>query len=177
MRDDFKKNIIRLILQTSIICILCLGAIVLIGKKIIKDSEAMADLRASSIIRENEGDRLISLKNDYKKVADNIDYVNNLLPTEDQLIVFLSTIERIAKETENAETFHFAGEINQGSNNEPRNINFNIDLQGNINSFVAFLEKLKAIPYYVKINSFNITSGQGIAGKSQINLSGKIYLK
>jgi Tfp pilus assembly protein PilO len=177
MQNDFRKNIFRLLLQTLIVCVLCLAAIILIGRKITSDSKAMADLRADSVMQQNEGERLIMLQNDYKKIADNIDYVNNLLPTEDQLINFLSTIEKIAKETNNAETFHFSGDINQGSNSEPRNINFTIDLQGDISSFIAFLEKLKIIPYYVRINSFNIGSGQGISSKSQINLSGRVYLK
>lgn len=177
MYNDFKRQIFKIIIQTIIISGLAVLIIVFAAQKISKESKALTAKRSNFVIWENRGERLVILQKDYKKIEKAVPYLSALLPTEDQLINFISTIESTAKETNNQQSFNFAGGINEARGDEPKNINFTINLQGNINSFIAYLKKIQTIPFYIKIINFNVIGGQGLNNQSQMNLLGRVYLR
>jgi len=177
MNNDFKKQFIKIIGQSVIISGLAIILIIFLTQKISRESKDLTAKRSSFVVWENRGERLLILQDGYKKVENDIPRLAVLLPTEDQLINFLSSLENIAIETNNKQSFNFIGGINPASENEPKSINFTLTLQGDINTFIAYLKKIQTIPYFVKITNINITGNQGLNNQSQINLLGKVYLR
>lgn len=118
---------------------------------------------------------LAVLKNQYNaKAKDYLNVVNNVLPSQDQLINFLKDFQSLAVAEKMGFGFAFTNQVNPGPENLGV-VNFNVSLQGTFSQFLNFLDAMKKLKFIVNIE--NAVFSPKEEGNFQIDMKGSVFFK
>lgn len=118
---------------------------------------------------------LAVLKNQYNtKAKDYLNVLDNVLPSQDQLINFLKDFQSLAAVEKMGFGFAFSNQVQPTENNLGM-VNFNSSLQGTLSQFLNFLDAMKKLKFIVTIESANFIPRE--SQNFQIDLKGSVFFK
>lgn len=121
------------------------------------------------------------LKSDMAIVDDNDKYIQNAFPSSDNISDFVSTIESTAFKNAVSDSIHFSTPAKSEITSpfQVDTIDFNNSLSGNLSIIIGYMKEFEALPYFVKMNSLNISSqdAMGIVGDSSSTYGATLYTK
>lgn len=126
------------------------------------------------------------LLREWKEIAPNIDKINKSLPSSNDLLGYLGTLQAIA--SGNGVTADVKLQTSAANQNAPVNlpgstagkggsVDYTIELKGNLGQFTSFARALAKAPYFTKITDFNITgsSSAGLNQDATATFGAKVY--
>lgn len=174
MNSFYKQLFISLIITLLLIAALTTG-LIFFGANIKKYSSTIEQHRREFSLLSTNLSSLAVIKNQYNtKVKDYLKILDNVLPSQDQLINFLKDFQSLAAAEQMGFGFTFANQI-QPTENSLGIVNFNVSLQGTLDQFLNFLNAMKKLKFIVTFENVNLTPREN--QNFQINLKGSVFFK
>lgn len=175
--DNFQKILIRKILILIMITFIGLTGIFFLAQKIKKQVNYIQDLQKQISDLINLSETFSRLSKESLIALPYLEYVKNLLPEKPRLINFSKDLGELAKK-HNLE-YGLALQEETAIKNQ---LSFVMTLKGNFLDFIEFLKELKKFPYYVSLDSFDISGGtpEEVASGIKIfsaNIKGRVFVR
>ncbi|NMB92402.1 MAG: hypothetical protein GYA31_02150 [Parcubacteria group bacterium] len=172
--ENFKKKFIILIL-TSIGIFLIAGLLLFllmkdINKAVIKAQQSQQEIAHRTAIL----DRIQTLEREANIAHLYTNSLNQALPTEDQITSLDNTFKNLATSNNINLSFRF-GNLNQATEQEPKNYSFNLVLDGHITSILNWLDAVEKLPYNFRLTQIEIN--QTAANNYNVKILGNVYLR
>lgn len=135
---------------------------------------------AQTLLAETEGGQFefAVLKHDYERVRDFIPRLEAVFPAPEALFEVIGQINRLAETTGNRQTLSVEGYFpKSGEIAGVSFIPFSAGISSSYQSLRSYLKALKNAPFFIKVESINISSSETIIADSKIRMTGKIFLK
>ena len=181
MNEGYKKKIIKIVSIGALILIVCVLVIFFVSKDADKLASKVETIRTQALLDQAFLKTYNLLVDQKKDIVVDSNTLNNLLPTPDDLINVQAQIQDIGKSSQVLTTVSFEI-LNPASGNEPASQSFRLSLTGNLPNIKQFLANLSDLPYFIKLDSFNIdkqdsgTFDNMNTGIYLMNANGKIYV-
>ncbi|TSC78589.1 MAG: hypothetical protein G01um101433_150 [Parcubacteria group bacterium Gr01-1014_33] len=119
------------------------------------------------------------LRSDFKRLEPFLPALAAALPSAEEMRAFSDAAEQIAKQTGNRITFQFDGrEPDQDAKfSDVLRVGFSAVLEGNRESFAAFIGELGRSRYFTSIEQIRIDSSQGFNGPAKMNFQGAVFIR
>jgi hypothetical protein len=121
------------------------------------------------------------IENDADIIGPSEVLINNAFVLSDNILDFISAFDNLALINEISQTYHFETPIESNiSGPFPiSTISYTDNLSTNILSFANYLRSFEKLPYFTKIESLNITSGDksGWMGSANISMKATLYTR
>ena len=121
------------------------------------------------------------LANNWRQISSYETEIINALPEANDLLGYQNALEQAAQAAGVETSVSFASSQAKAANlpgvaqTKTASLDHNVEAKGSLINILTFLEKLENLPYFVQVNSFNITSSQGVDQASSATLALKIY--
>lgn len=169
-----KLQLKEFILITGLILIIVVFAIYLINKKISDLTNQIQDKKSQIVALQNREENFIELQKNYYEIEDKISVVSNILPDEENVALFVSYLENLAKKNGVNLELVFDDKINlQVEQN--KFLLFNINLSGGSEAIKDTWKSLEKGPYFINISDFNLSTVSGLGSDSRLKLTTKVY--
>ena len=121
----------------------------------------------------------LALHQDYQRLTPVIVAVEHALPRAEDALSFSGAMDALARTTGNTAVFKFDDREPVPDQELPdvAAVKFAMALNGNQNSFIKFLQGVRAIAYFSVFNDVSIRADTGLEGASQMNLNGTLYIR
>lgn len=118
----------------------------------------------------------------YEQVEPFAAKVQAALPSPDNLLDYQNALEQAAIASGVQISVNFAAQgvaANQGATAgaAPKSIDHTVELKGNLNNFAIFISALENLPYFVKVNNFNLASQTNLGQDSTATISLKVFVQ
>jgi len=123
------------------------------------------------------------LANNWRQISSYETGIINALPEANDLLGYQNVLEQAAQAAAVEISVSFTSSQAKAANlpgvaqTKTASLDHNVEAKGSLINILTFLEKLENLPYFVQVNSFNITSSQGVDQTSSATLALKIYTK
>lgn len=180
-----KKNLSLLIGKHLLITagvILCAVIITMfLSHEITKVSDSVIKNKKLANILTERTSLLEKIKKDMAIVGRNDIAIDNAFIPSNNITDFLSILDSMALKNSITQTFHFDSPI-PATISAPfpiNTINYNNSLSANLPTLIQYLKDVERLPYFTKINGFNISSQSpvGILGLSTVSFQATLYTK
>lgn len=155
MDDNYKKKVITTIGIGALIFVCCAIAIVLLSLDMTKIANKVEEIRTQALVNQAFLKTYNSLIGQKKNLIIDNNTLKGLLPTPDDLITVQDRLQNLGKSFQVATTINFEI-LNPATGNEPANQSFRLNLSGTLPNIRQFLTSLADLPYFIKLDSFNI---------------------
>ncbi len=119
----------------------------------------------------------VTFQNDLKKIEQFIPVLEAALPEENNLYYILAQLESLGERTGNKISVQITSSQPAVDENGIRYVAFNASMFRNYESLRRYFKELNSLLIFIKINGVNISGSPSISNNSNINFSGKIYIK
>lgn len=168
--------------------IIALGAIAIAGLasyflalEISKISDAVVQNRRLATALEKRTEVFSTLARDAQIIGNNDTIVDNAFISSDNILEFISALESLALKNGVTQSFHFETPT-PAPISAPfplSTIGYSNNLSINVSSLTNYLKDFEKLPYFTKISSLTITSGDptGWRGASSVSMRATLYTK
>lgn len=179
MNRDLLKKILRQAMWAIVFVAVSFAVCFYITGRINRISADVADKKDMLFLSQNSQEQFTLLKEDYQKISPYLERVNNIFPSSENLLPFISEMESLAAASGVSQSFKFESAGLQPVPDLGLNkIAFNIMLNGNMPQLLAYLNSLEKAPYFLQIGSLSVTaSQQSIESQGQMSVRGDLYVK
>lgn len=118
----------------------------------------------------------------YEQVAPFAAKIQAALPSPDNLLDYQNALEQAAIASGVQISVNFAA-LGAAANQPaavgaaPKSIDHTVELKGNLNNFAIFISALENLPYFVKVNNFNLASQTNLGQDSTATISLKVFVQ
>jgi Tfp pilus assembly protein PilO len=161
---NYSKYIIILVILVIILIVASYLILNLIDGQVDQIQEQRAHLSALN----NRDNSYAQLQDDFKKIENQYYLIDQALPDQDNFVKFIVDIEKLADKNQVNLAIVFPSEPVVENNQ----LGFNLEISGNLDYVVKYLQELKQLPYYIKIDSANFskTAKQKVGGEVSIKV-------
>lgn len=178
MNNNLLKQISKPIIRATIFLVVSLVTNFYLVGQINKISKSVVEKRAMLSLYQNSQEQFAILREDAPKVSAYLGVVENVFPSPEDIIPFLNTMEGLAIQTGTQQSFKFENITPMAiPGTELSAVPFSVVLSGNKSQFLSYLVGLEKLPYFTKVESFNMTTAQNFEGQSQMNIRGLLFTK
>jgi len=177
--NEFLKQILKKSAILIAIFIVLVGFLIILNKNIEKKIQTVQFLRQNIQKLIYTSEAFSALARDSQILTPYLESLRNLVPNRDRVIDFSQDISSLAKSYQLDLGFVFQTETIEA---QSQFVPFVMSLKGDFSNFVAFIDKLKTFPYFVDLDSFDL-SGPPIdeiaKGSRSIsaNIKGKVFMQ
>lgn len=122
---------------------------------IAKISVSIAERRASSFSLEKRSEMAAQLEKDFTTIGDNDAKIEHAFPSEDTILDFTATMDNLGKASGRKQSLNFTT-VYKGET-----FDYNIGLDGNIETLIDYLKMFEALPYVTTISSIDFVGPAG----------------
>lgn len=176
MEKKFKKEVW---IGTTVILgsiVIFLVASTLLSNQMAATSQQVADGRATIAKRSDLLANLAEIKNSSSEAAAYQQKINNLLPSQEQLLNFPQVLGSLASAHGVSFSFSFRGTPTLPQADSPGVAGFTVDTSGSLDALSLFLNDIeaKATRFLISIDGFDLSqSGSGYA----LNIQGRVFFQ
>lgn len=170
----YKTNyIIKLIIAMFVMAILSLAAVFMIKNKIETKACQILERHIMLLSMENNEENFLQIKESYKIVEDNLPAIKQFFPEEDDIDGFINDIQNLAEKNGGSQTLTFEP-LNKSAAEgiNLKKLNFSSTVYGNMNVFTKYLDGIRNMPYFVKIDRIEIKNSAGTS-----DISGQMFVE
>lgn len=182
IKDYLNKNLLKQIkkplIRAVIFLTISLAGCLYFAGQLIDVSESARSKREILFLSQNSQEQFALLKEDFQKISPHIEKVENLFPSSENLLPFINAMENLAISAGVGQTFRFeSAGLQPVPSLNLNKITFNVIINGNMSQFLNYLQKLEKIPYFVQIDSLNLTTSQNLESQGQMIVRGSLYVR
>jgi len=160
MITNFKKRLFITIGIPLAICLILSLVLFFIGLNITSQTAQIEKLKGDLFNRQQLAQSLASLKQGAEQAQPYLTELENILPSQDQLLGFSRDIGIIAGQNKLNLNTTLGQQISQ-SGDGLRQTDFTSTAQGSFDNFINFLKSLENGRYFIKLNTLDLTSQDG----------------
>lgn len=182
-RKKFKKRVSFKIILIILILILVIIISFIFIRKISKASESLIGARSAVQTALIRIDSRAGFYKEYEKAKPYMEEMQGLhfLVEKEDVVKIFSFLEKTAQDTGNKQEIKLkesqpAPDIS-ALGTQVEKMNYTITLYGTYDSFIKYAEKIKGLPYYIKIDYINMYGSVDLAKSSQTVLGASFYIK
>ena len=151
---------------------LLVGALVIwLGFDISRRALIIQENKTKALSYSKTASVLSFLRSDFEKAKTEKQFLENILPRQDELLNFSRDLNSLAKQNNLQLAFSF-GSQKEGDQSSPGYINFNLIIAGALTNWLKFFDDLEKSRYLVSFSGVQILSN----GKEhQLNINGKVF--
>jgi len=168
---NFKKRLLITIGIPLAICLILALALFFIGSNITNQTAQIEKLKGDLFNRQQLAQSLANLKQGTEQVQPYIAELENILPSQDQLLGFSRDIGIIAKQNKLNLNTTLGQQISQNGDGL-RQTDFTSTAQGTFDNFINFLKSLENGRYFIKLNTLDLT---GQDGDFKMLMNGQVF--
>jgi len=179
----FKKKVLFKIILIILILVSVLIISFIFVRKINKSSENLISSRRAVQAALMRIESKAGFYKEYEKAKPYIEEMQglNFLVEKEDVVKIFSFLEKTAQDTDNKQEIQLK-ESQPASNisalgTQVEKMNYTITLYGTYDSFIKYAEKIKGLPYYIKIDYINMYGPVDLAKSSQTVLGASFYIK
>lgn len=178
-----KKILIKTIgvhtIKAFVALLLAAAVISFLAWQINRISASLSDKKKISFVLEKRNETIVRLKEDFARLENPEERILSAFVPSDNILPFVGTLESVASESGLAQQFQFGSPaVFSGDAISISRIDFSINVNGNINTFINYITRLEALDYFAGIISINITApAEGWERNSTASLRGVLYAK
>lgn len=172
----FFFRILASVIVASIIITACVGQINKINASIIEKNKLARILdQKSETLRELEQNLAVIGTND-KKILE-------ALPPSNNILDFIAVLENLAARTSVRQTMRFGTPVAvtpaEAKGVGIARIDYTMAISGNVHTLFNYMKNFEHLPYFTRINSFSVQSGNelGWEGESTISISASVFVQ
>lgn len=168
---EFKKRLSIIIGIPLGICLVLITALFFLGSDITKQTNQIKQLRGSLRYYIEMTEFLALLRQDSEKAKHYLPELESALPTRDQLVVFSSDLNIIARQNKIDIGLNL-GQESPASAKEPGKIDFTVAGQGGFDNFLNFLKLLKNSRYFINLKTLDLSRQDD---NFKVSLTGQVF--
>jgi hypothetical protein len=172
--DTFKR---KLMIQggiTAIMLLVLVGGVVYFGMRITSYSKEIASVRGELTSRSNSLNSVAALRSEYRtKAKRGFDVMYATVPTQEQLINLRQELQLLASRENISLTYSYLNETN-ASKDTFGTYNFRLDLSGDFNKLIAFIDTLQTFRYLSVFDSPSIIRS---GSNGSLTIKGRVYYR
>jgi len=170
-----KKQLIKLGIRTGIIVALAAIHVFVFLQGADGVSREIFETRAQTLALSQLQDKKNKLTTEYDDVVNAIFLLDDAIPDGENPLRFRRILDDLALNTGNSQSFTFKTSLPQASASIPtvRVIPYVITLEGNLDSFIAYLNELQKLHLFIAVDSL-ILSGEGF---NTMSISARIFVR
>lgn len=173
--DPFKKKLLVESGITVAILTTLLFGIMFLGGTITEYGSQIVTLRNQFVARSGSLSALASLRSQYSSVvAKDLQIMSNAVPIKDQLINLTKEFQLVSSQSGLSSSFAFLSE-SPANGASFGTIRFKLDVSGNFEKLIAFVDVLQNFKYLSTFDNYSITRTTG--GNGQLTTNGQIYFR
>lgn len=165
-------SFVRNLLIFAIGLLFCLVFYFIDQKKI----NQLVELRTVLALSLRQDEIAQALADDWKKIEPYYPKFKEAIPSTEQLPEILNILESTVTQTKNQDVFRISN-LSPSSFSGISRLQFEQELNGNLNTFLDYLKALENLPFFVQIENISVVSNTTIDSVSKMRLSGVIFLK
>lgn len=166
--EEKKVNYLKYISIVLMIYLLTSGAIYWFSNNINQKALTIQEQRSHLAALNNRDQSYHQLQIDYGQIKDQYREVEQALPSQSNFVAFIVSLEQEAKDNQVNLEIDFPSEPEI----EDNKLSFILDVEGNLKNVVKYLKELKRKPYYIEVDSVNLSASgpkNQVAGEITIN--------
>lgn len=156
----FKRTVITGIFQIILILGVGISVSFILFQKINRQCDEFVKKRETIKGIQSLNETEVRLRKDYQEIKDYLDEVIYFLPTDDNVVEIVSSLEKMAQITENAQEI-VIGETKPYKDNLKK-IDCQIKLSGNLTTFLRYCKQFEKSPYFLNMENIEITGAKGL---------------
>lgn len=142
-----------------------------LGFDISRRAASIQENKAKTLSYSKAASILNFLRSDFEKAKTEKQFLENILPQQDQLLNFPKDLNGLAKQNNLQLAFAF-GSQKEGDQGSPGYINFNLIIAGALTNWLKFFDDLGKSQYLTSFENIRVLSN----GKEhQLNINGKVF--
>lgn len=165
-----KKLIVNSGIVFAIVVVLGVGLYIAVSK-INKVGGEISALKNQARLAQREVKEFTRLKEDSAEARAALQVLRRALPERDDLLLFRTDMEHLARERNLRAGFSFGAEI-AGDKEKPGYVNFNMSVEGGFASIISFIKDAESSGYLLELFQASV-SGEG--GNASGRLDGKVF--
>jgi len=170
---QFKKKILINSGLVGIILIVAMTCLYVVINKIDIINSEILGIKAQDNARLLQIEEYTSLSKDGEKSEEYIAAINKALPARDDLFVFRSQMEQLARKRNLRSGFSFGSETH-GDEKTLGNASFNISVEGSLSSAISFIKDMENSGYLINLSRTSII---GSSDNASGRIDGLIFFK
>lgn len=170
-----KKIKINWLLLLAIIFVQ-LGVIFYLSRLISAKTDLLVEARHKLEAYERKNDNYLQLQQDYNKLGDKINLLNEIMPGKEKMIALIDQIETEASQSGIESKISFSRETIQTEKKGLKSVALSVNLKGSFFKILEFIKKLEKMPVLITIERITAKSPEGIEKENNLTLILKCYL-
>lgn len=153
-----------------------LGSLFYLSKLITAKTDLLVEAKHKLKAYERKDESLAQLQQDYDKVEEGMDVLNQALPDRAKIVDLIDQIESEASSSGIAAKISFGQQSIQSENGGVKSLVFNVSIKGTYYKIVEFIKDLEKMPQVITVEKMNIQSPVGIEGENSVTLILRCYI-
>lgn len=183
------KKAVRISILFSLVAILITAGLIYFAyMKILKlsaDSQVKQNLIFQASRKNQANAELVRI---WQEVGPKYDQINNTLPASNDLLGYTGELEKIAALTgviQNVQLQMPKATVSNlptdksdqvaTSTKKGSFVDYSIELKGNFDQFINYINELENAPFFTQISNFNFSLSQNINQEASVNIGAKVY--
>lgn len=183
-----KKAVRKSIVISLVAILLTAGAVYFAYGKIIKlskESQGKQNLIYQASRKNQTNADLLRI---WKDFGPKYDQINNILPASNDLLGYTGELEKIAAATAVTQNVQLqtpkttvsnlpqkTSDKDQVASKKGSSVDYSIELKGNFDQFINYINALEGAPYFTQITSLNLSGGQSLNQNAAASIGAKVY--
>lgn len=168
-KNNFKKRLL-LHLGISVLVVIALAVVLIfLGLNVSKRTSNILKIRQDIALHNQKLESINSLRASQEKASQYMNILENILPTEENLLSLDRELNKLARDTSLDLGFSFGEEI-KSTETQPGSIAFSMTTRSSFGNFINFLTAIEGMRYFIQVNRLELNrqgndftgSGQGI---------------
>lgn len=141
--------------------------------------KSLVEKRQMSLTLEKRGDVIATLQKNISIIKSGNQAMESAFPPIDNTSLFISALEKLSGENSLRQSLRFgpAAPSSFQSRLNIYEIDYNIDINGDITSFIKYLKDFETLPYFSGISEISVGSPGGWDNNSTVSMRAKLYVK
>ena len=182
-RKQLQKQLFSYLLRIAVAVLMGVIIIHIASGQITKISTSLAEKKRLSLLLQRKSETTRQLAQDLAVVGDNDKKILAALPPAQNILDFIGVLDNLAAKNSIKQTTKFNTPVpvspEGGEGISIQKIDYSISLSGNVFTLMSYLKDFENLPYFTKINSFNIQGGSSLGweGESTISIQAIVYVQ
>lgn len=125
------------------------------ARRVSKISTSIVERRSSSFALEKRSEMTVRLEKDFKEIGNADAKIEQAFPSEDTIFDFVASMESLGIQASRKQNLSFATVYGGAT------FDYNISLDGNIETFIGYLNLFEKLPYFISLQGITFNSPAG----------------
>lgn len=179
-KREVTTAIIKILTKAAIVIVIAIVIVSIASRKIAQIGDDLVQKQTAYLILTKQSETTTTLQETFKKIGDGDKQIELALPSPENVVDFVGSLESIASQTSLPQTLKFGNIVTSPAADSAKTfsaLDYTITLAGNSTTLISYLRQLERLPYFTGIADLAIasTTPLGWDSNSLITIQAKLY--